>query len=121
MPRGTKLRNDERASNQYELLKSAIFTTNLAEIKRWYGWLTFNADVEGRLIHLAIGLPEKDGDEWLNILPLPLKDSSAFVSKDDEPSPPGPDQLVRFREDVRKMLEAPANDEEAGDRGPRGA
>jgi hypothetical protein len=59
IPRDTKLRNDERASNQYDLLKSTIFTTDLSEIKRWYGWITFNADIDGRLTHLAIGLPEK--------------------------------------------------------------
>lgn len=121
MPRGTRLRNDKRASNQYNLLEPAILTTNLSEIKKWYGWLTFNADIEGRLTHLAIGLPEKDGSEWLDILPLPLKDASAFVSEDDEPAPLGPDQLVKFKEDVMKMLDPPANDEEAGDKGPRGA
>ena len=121
MPRLTKLRNDERASNQFDLLKPIIMTTDLSEIKRWYGWLTFNADAEGKLTHVAIGLPEEDGDEWLDIVPLPLEDTSSFVSEDDEPAPLGPDQLVRFTEVVRRMLESPASDEEAGDKGPRGA
>ena len=104
MPRDTKFRNDERASNQLDLLKPVIFTTKLSEIKTWYGWMTFNADTEGRLTHLAIGLPEMAGNDWLDIVPMPLRGSGAFVSEDDEPAPPGPDQLVKFKEDIKKLL-----------------
>ena len=120
MPRDTKLRNDERASNQYDLLNPIAFTTDLSEIKRWYGCLTFNADLQGKLTHLAIGLPEDTRSGWLDIVPMPLHDSSAFVS-DDEHVPLGPDKLIKFREEVRKMLHQRAGDEEAGSGGAEGA
>lgn len=121
MPRDTKLRNDERASNQYDLLKPSILTTDLTEIKRWYGWITFNADRDGKLTHLAIGIPEDARSEWLDIVPIPLRGSSAFVSDDDEPTPPGPDKLMKFKDDIQKMLEPRADDKEADGGGTEGA
>ena len=119
MPRDTKLRNDERASNQLDLLKPPILTTDLSSIKKWYGWMTFNANLDGQLTHLAIGLPEMSGRDWLDLVPIPLPGGGALVNDDDEPSPPGPDQLIKFRDDIKKMLERPLNDEEADGGGTR--
>lgn len=113
MPRDTKLRNDARAQNQLDLFKPAILTTDLREIKKWYGSLTFNADDDGKLTHLAIGLPEEQGSDWLDLLPLPLGSDGAFISDDEEPEPLGPDKLVKFRDEIKKMLEPPTDQEEA--------
>jgi hypothetical protein len=119
MPRETKLRNDERAANQFDLFRPAILTTNLADIRQWYGWLTFNADLDGKLTHLAIGLPENERNEWLDIVALPPGSDSAIGSEDDEAPPPGPEQLVKFKENIQKFLNSDQDDREPHERSPR--
>lgn len=112
MPRETTLRNNERASNQGELFDQSRFTTELSEIKTWYAWLTFDADEKGKLTHLAIGLPANVGNDWLDIVSLLTPGHEQFGTPGDEPKPPGPAELMKFKEAYRKVIEKPADDTE---------
>lgn len=108
LPRDTTLRDNERASNQGDLFSDTGFTTDLSTIRRWYAWLTFGADPKGDLTHLAIGLPKHGENDWLEIVSI-LRPTGEIQSTDEEPRPPGPEDSVKFRAAVQKLLTPPAD------------
>jgi hypothetical protein len=112
MPRDTTLRDNERATNQGDLFKDAGFTTDLSSIKRWYAWLTFGADEKGEFTHLAIGLPKHQEHEWLDLVSI-LQPAAEASSPGEEPRPLGPEDSMKFRADIQKLLETPGEKDHA--------
>jgi hypothetical protein len=112
MPRDTTLRDNERATNQGDLFRDAGFTTDLSSIKRWYAWLTFGADEKGEFTHFAIGLPKYQEHEWLDIVSI-LQPAAEAGSLGEEPRPPGPEDSMKFRADIQKLLEPPSEKDRA--------
>jgi hypothetical protein len=104
MPRDTTLRDNERASNQGDLFKDTGFTTDLSSIKRWYAWLTFGADEKGEFTHLAIGLPKYQEHKWLDIVSI-LQAAGEASSPEEEPRPLGPEDSMKFRAAVQRLLD----------------
>jgi hypothetical protein len=112
MPRDTTLRDNERATNQGDLFKDTGFTTDLSSIKRWYAWLTIGADEKGEFTHLAIGLPKHQEREWLDMVSI-LQPAAEASSPGEEPRPPGPEDSMKFRADIQKLLDPPSEKDEA--------
>jgi hypothetical protein len=103
LPRDTTLRDNARISNQGDLFDGTLLTTDLSKIRLWYAYLTFNADQNGLLTHLAIGLPESVGTGWLDILSI-LKDAhSRSDTPSPEPQPPGPEELMKFHKHIEEI------------------
>jgi hypothetical protein len=102
-PKETRLRKNSRETNQPDLFKPMI-TGDLDRAKQWYGWIVFNADLKGRLTHLGAGLPEHEESEWLDLISIERRKKDEGSSPIEAP-PPSPDQLLGFREHIRRELE----------------
>jgi hypothetical protein len=113
MPRDTPLRDNARVSNQGDLFKGTLFTTDLSEIKRWYGFLSFNADLDGLLLHLGIGLPESADKGWLDIISILKTSGEDYSSPPPEQPPPDPSDLMKFHKHIEEMLAPPLHEDGA--------
>ena len=112
MPRETTLRDNERASNQGDLFDSKEFTTDLSLIKRWYAWIMFNADERGNLSHLAIGLPKARENDWLDLISILGGEIEKLSGPEEERRPPTPEEIMKFREEIREVPKESSRDHE---------
>jgi hypothetical protein len=103
MPKETTLRDNERASNQGDLFEDNSFTTELSRIRRWYAWITFNADADGNLSHLAIGLPKARENDWLDLVSILRGKIEGAVGPHEERRPPEPHEVMKLREEFREL------------------
>jgi hypothetical protein len=105
MPRETPLRTNARMSNQGNLFEGTLFTADLSKIQRWFAYLTFNADRDGNLTHLGLGIADKDGTEWLDIVSILKHPPEGYEIPTTEPPPLGPEELMRFQPHVQHLVD----------------
>lgn len=101
-PEETPTRQDERLSNQLELiLDPTVVPLRGGSVDEMYAWLTFGAERKN-LTHLCWGMPEANRNSWLarsNV--LRRLESSTIVEKQEAPAPA---IVLRFREHIEESL-----------------
>jgi hypothetical protein len=107
-PRDAPIRQDNRLRNQGDLFEEPNILP-LAEIKpyiqKMYAWLTFNADLVGRLTHVYWCMPERDRNMYLGRANVLKSGLGEMPIEPASPPPPDPKTRMKFKDFIGDAIE----------------
>ena len=109
-PKDAPIRQDKCLKNEADLFDDGYlqpFDVIIAEVKRNYSWLSFNADLIGNLAHVGWAMPSSEGKSMLGFVKVLRTDAQKEEFSDfSKHSPPAPDPLskVRFTQEIERTM-----------------
>jgi len=107
IPEETKNRQDYLLKNDGDLFddpKIIPISELTSRVDRFYAYLTFGAEPNGKMTHSALGMAAGDNREWLALVNL-LRSSAAGADAISNPLPKiDPKDRIKFHEHVEEVL-----------------